>query len=77
MSQHDTLMRHLALLRMIPRHPHKRATTTLHERLIEEGFTLTPRSLQRDLERLSTRFSAHLRQFGKALSLVLRRQLRQ
>ena len=56
MSQHDTLMRHLALLRMIPRHPHKRATTTLHERLIEEGFTLTPRSLQRDLERLSTRF---------------------
>ena len=44
MSQHDTLMRHLALLRMIPRHPHKRATTTLHERLIEEGFALTPRS---------------------------------
>jgi len=56
MSQHDTLMRHLALLRMIPRHPAKRATTTLHEKLSEEGFTLTPRSLQRDLERLSTWF---------------------
>jgi predicted DNA-binding transcriptional regulator YafY len=56
MSQHDTLMRHLALLRMIPRHPTKRATTTLHEKLAEEGFTLTPRSLQRDLEKLSAWF---------------------
>tara|TARA_R110001606_G_scaffold258438_1_gene406188 strand:- start:7645 stop:8682 length:1038 start_codon:yes stop_codon:yes gene_type:complete len=56
MSQHDTLMRHLALLRMIPRHPAKRATTTLHEKLSEEGFTLTQRSMQRDLEKLSAWF---------------------
>jgi len=56
MSQHDTLMRHLALLRMVPRYPAKRATTTLHEKLAEEGFNLTPRSLQRDLEKLSAWF---------------------
>ena len=56
MSKHDTLLRTLALLRLIPRAPAKRDTSTLHELLREEGFIVDIRTLQRDLQNLSVKF---------------------
>ncbi|PTQ70306.1 YafY family protein [Pseudomonas sp. GV071] len=53
----DTLLRQLALLRLIPRDPQRRATTTLLEKLREEGFSVSLRTLQRDLENLSGPFT--------------------
>jgi predicted DNA-binding transcriptional regulator YafY len=53
----DTLLRQLALLRLIPREPQRRATTTLLEKLREEGFSVSLRTLQRDLESLSGPFA--------------------
>ena len=38
MSQNDTLLRNLTLLRIIPRAPLRRDTNTLHEMLKEEGL---------------------------------------
>jgi len=53
----DTLLRQLALLRLIPREPQRIASTTLLEKLSERGFSVTLRSLQRDLNKLSGPFS--------------------
>lgn len=56
MSQRPTLFRHLAILQMLPRAPHSLSTTTIQLRLEEQGYSLTPRSLQRDLEKLAEQF---------------------
>lgn len=56
MSQNDTLLRNLTLLRIIPRAPLRRDTNTLHEMLKEEGFSIDIRTLQRDLQNLSVKF---------------------
>jgi len=53
----DTLLRHFALLRLIPTEPQRIATTTLLEKLRDKGFTVTLRSVQRDLNSLSIPFS--------------------
>lgn len=53
----DTLLRLLALLRLIPREPHFIAATTLLEKLKDRGFSVNLRSIQRDLNRLSVPFS--------------------
>ncbi len=53
----DTLLRLFALLRLIPTEPQRIATPTLLEKLHERGFSVTLRSLQRDLNRLSIPFS--------------------
>lgn len=45
----DTSFRYLTLLQLIPRHPHRIATTTLLEKLNERGYRVDMRSLQRDL----------------------------
>lgn len=45
----DTSFRYLTLLQLIPRYPHKIATTTLLEKLNERGYRVDMRSLQRDL----------------------------
>ncbi len=50
----DTLMRQWQMLRLIPRQPSKISTTELMQWLADEGFTTTPRTLQRDLVRLSS-----------------------
>jgi len=50
----DTLMRQWQMLRLIPRQPSKISTTALMQRLADDGFTTTPRTLQRDLVRLSS-----------------------
>jgi len=49
----DTLMRQWQMLRMIPRHPLKILTPDLIQRLADEGFETTQRTIQRDLIRLS------------------------
>lgn len=53
----DTLLRLFALLRLMPTEPHRIATTTLLEKLRDRGFSVTLRSIQRDLNRLSIPFS--------------------
>lgn len=53
----DTLLRLFALLRLIPTEPQRIATPTLLEKLRDRGFSVTLRSVQRDLNRLSTPFS--------------------
>jgi predicted DNA-binding transcriptional regulator YafY len=53
----DTLLRLFALLRLIPTEPHRIATSTLLEKLRDKGFSVTLRSVQRDLNRLSIPFS--------------------
>lgn len=53
----DTLLRLFALLRLIPVEPRRIATTTLLEKLKDRGFSVTLRSVQRDLGRLSVPFS--------------------
>ena len=53
----DTLLRNLVLLRLIPRAPASISTTQLLNALAEEGFDITLRQLQRDLDgKLSDRF---------------------
>ena len=56
MGQRDTLFRHLAILQMLPRAPHKLSTSTVQMRLEEQGYTMTLRSIQRDLEKLAEHF---------------------
>jgi predicted DNA-binding transcriptional regulator YafY len=53
----DTLLRLFALLRQVPVEPQRIATTTLLEKLKDRGFSVTLRSVQRDLNRLSVPFS--------------------
>lgn len=55
-EQRDTLFRYMALLRLIPREPSYRSTTTLQQFLEEAGFKVGARTLQRDLEKLSQHF---------------------
>jgi predicted DNA-binding transcriptional regulator YafY len=55
-NRQDTLFRYLALLQLIPRSPHYRATTTLQALLEERGFDVELRTIQRDLEKLSAHF---------------------
>lgn len=53
----DPLLRNLILLRMIPRHPGSISTIELRDALEREGFQISLRSLQRDLDgKLSQRF---------------------
>lgn len=52
----DTLLRQLALLRLIPEAPRYTSTAILHEKLQERGFVVNLRSVQRDLLRLSVMF---------------------
>jgi len=50
----DTLMRQWQMLRLIPRQPSKISTSELMQGLADEGFETTPRTLQRDLVRMSS-----------------------
>lgn len=52
----DTLHRQWNLLQLIPRHPRKLGTPELWQRLRERGFTVTKRTVERDLDTLSTGF---------------------
>ncbi len=54
----DSLLRQLAMLRKIPRHPRKITAYRLKELLDDEdGFKITERTIQRDLQELSLEFA--------------------
>jgi len=48
-AKHDTLFRSLAMLRIIPKEPRYKATSTIHSALEEKGFKVSLRTIQRDL----------------------------
>ncbi|QAB14611.1 helix-turn-helix transcriptional regulator [Hydrogenovibrio thermophilus] len=52
----DTLLRQIALLQLIPIEPAYKSTSTLYQTLEEDGFDVSERKIQRDLERLSVAF---------------------
>lgn len=52
----DTLQRQWLTLRLIPRFPRKISGTELTGRLTSAGFTVTKRTVERDLQSLSTTF---------------------
>ncbi|TYL46651.1 helix-turn-helix transcriptional regulator [Marinomonas sp. IMCC 4694] len=47
--KHETLFRTLAMLRIIPKEPRYKATSTIHVALEEKGFKVSLRTVQRDL----------------------------
>ena len=49
----DTLLRQWVMLRQIPRYPRKITVRSLRERLADQGYVTSERTLQRDLLRLS------------------------
>jgi len=49
-------LRQILLLRYIPREPNKIDTTALHSKIKSEGYQVSERTIQRDLEQLSTLF---------------------
>ncbi len=52
----DTFHRHFSMLRLIPRQPGGIDTSTMVRKLENLGFAVTPRSVQRDLDKLSRLF---------------------
>jgi len=49
----DALLRHWAMLRLIPRHPRRIDTGRIRDELARRGYDITLRSIQRDLNKLS------------------------
>ena len=54
--QSDPLLRNLSLLQLIPRYPGGISTSDLQGKLNAQGFDISLRSLQRDLNKLSVQF---------------------
>jgi predicted DNA-binding transcriptional regulator YafY len=52
----EPILRFLTLLRMLPRAPRKIDTATLEQRLRDEGYTVTRRTIERDLHQLARTF---------------------
>jgi predicted DNA-binding transcriptional regulator YafY len=52
----EPILRFLTMLRMLPRAPRKIDTATLERRLRDEGYTVTRRTIQRDLHQLARTF---------------------
>ena len=55
-SNQDTLFRHWHMLRLVPRYPAKITVTELKNTLASQGFEVTARTLQRDLQEISRIF---------------------
>ncbi len=55
-SNHQLLLRQWAMLRMIPRYPRKITAREMMEKLSNEGFSMTKRSVERDLQGISATF---------------------
>mgnify|MGYP001254009988 FL=1 len=55
-SANDTLLRQHLLLQLVPEAPRFISTSTLQEKLAERGFPISLRTVQRDLNHLSTLF---------------------
>lgn len=56
MSQHETLLRQWQMLRHIPRYPQKISARILMQRLADEGYIVSKRTVERDLISLSLTF---------------------
>src|ERR687896_2693049 len=52
----NTILRFLIMLRMLPRAPRKIDTATMERQLRDEGYTVTRRTIQRDLHQLALTF---------------------
>lgn len=52
----DTMIRQWALLRMLPRHPRRIDTASIHKQLAQHGIYVSLRTIQRDLNDLSRIF---------------------
>ena len=52
----ETVSRHLTLLRIIPRHPCKATAQSLYQSLRDEGYRVTKRTVERDLNMLMSLF---------------------
>jgi len=52
----EATLRYLAMLRCVPRRPGKISASAMRERLVEQGFEVTLRTVQRDLHHLSGMF---------------------
>lgn len=61
----DSFVRYLLLLREIPTAPKHVDTATLARRLKGHGICVTRRTIQRDLERLSSRLPLHCNDTSK------------
>lgn len=55
-STHNTILRQLAMLRLIPKHPRKIAVSDLRDKLAERGYPVTRRTIERDLLSLAGMF---------------------
>lgn len=55
-NQHDTLLRQWHMLRLMPRYPHKITARSILEKLEVAGFKVTKRTIERDLNELSSAF---------------------
>lgn len=55
-KSNDTLLRQWEMLRLIPSSSQGVSTTQLASRLKDRGYPVTIRTIQRDLEKLSTHF---------------------
>ena len=53
-EKHDTLFRTLAMLQIIPKEPRYKATSTIHAALEEKGFQVSLRTVQRDLNAMTS-----------------------
>lgn len=53
-AKHDTLFRTLAMLHIIPKEPRYKATSTVHASLEEKGFKVSLRTVQRDLNAMTS-----------------------
>jgi predicted DNA-binding transcriptional regulator YafY len=51
-QEFGTLLRLIVMLRLIPEYPGKIRTQTLHEKLTEQGYPVSERTIQRDLKRI-------------------------
>ena len=52
----DSLFRQWHMLRLVPRFPQKKTAQTIHQTLLGDGFEVTERTVQRDLNELSCIF---------------------
>ncbi len=53
-AKHDTLFRTMVMLQIIPKAPGYRATSTIHAALEEKGFQVSLRTVQRDLNAMTS-----------------------
>ena len=59
------------MLREIPRHPAKITATEIHARLVAAGYTVTKRTVERDLERLAGPFPLQVDERSKPYGMEM------